>query len=179
MCTAGAPHTTGKLSQLSQLYDIPNCSVLEVHPFVTCDIWVVMSLDTVFQSIRFQITQLTKSVTEEEGRKKRQWRDDAEALEAYISALSATKAVLKAEQNTTLQRVNRLIAKREAEEKLPTASAYTKQEVQEKLKEFRTRIKEAETRVEQAAATLTVAERSEERCLLQDQILIMGVRSHH
>ena len=127
--------------------------------------------DPQFELIRSQIAQLTSVVTENELSKKRAWSDDAEVLKAYVSALSATKSVLKEEQEAVVKK----IGKRRIVEGVQSVGMLTKSEVEEKLNEFRQRVREAEARVEQAVHNLSVAVRLEERCILEDQITIMGV----
>lgn len=136
--------------------------------------------DEVFQSIRSQIQQLMTLVSQNAERKRRMWKDDAEVLQAYVSALSSTKTVLKEEQTKVTKKIEKWEKKHGQQSKGGISSVSTsllsKSEVQEKLNEFRQRVKEAESRVEQAVSNLSTAVRLEERCMLEDQITIMGVR---
>ena len=132
----------------------------------------------IFESIRFQIRQLGEVVSRKEEQKKWQWKEDAEVLQAYNSALTATKAVLKEDHNRIslkIQKLRRQREKRKNSREKEENSVLSKTEVQQQLNEFRRRVKEAETRVEQAVENLSVAVRREERSMLEDQITLMKV----
>ena len=133
----------------------------------------------IFESIRFQIRQLGEVVSQKEEQKRWQWKEDAEVLQAYNSALTATKAVLKEDHNrisSKIQKLKRQRAKKQNSKEKVENGVLSKSEVQQQLDEFRRKVKEAETRVEQAVENLSVAVRREERSMLEDQITLMKVR---
>jgi len=130
-----------------------------------------------FEAIRYQIGQFDDVVWESNKSKEWQWMDDSEVLKAYITALSATKAVLKSEQEQVKGKLERPKRRGKSKSSILPQKFLTKSEVQEKLELFRVRIKEAENRVQQALDNLNSAVRSEERCMLEDQIAILKVLS--
>eukprot|EP00210_Caulerpa_lentillifera_P005781 g5527.t2 len=132
--------------------------------------------DEVFQTIRFQIRQLYEVVSANEESKKRQWGDDVMVLKAYINALSATRKVLQKEQATVSSRLDYTGKKPnglETTENLPV-----KEELLEKLKQFRERAQALNQELQKRNQDLSTEQRSEERVLLNDEISVLQDTLH-